>query len=148
MRERDFSRTRHTATANEGGRRRRVMRRSIRVPGKPLGAELTGQGQHGRRFERGHLRHGGQQAGQTGSEHRLAGAGRAGEQDRMPACRSDFEGTLGVRLPAHVGEVGVGVFAVIDSVCGDTFQQRALPAKVSAHFEQRIGCLLYTSRCV
>ena len=47
-----------------------------------------------------------QQAGETTREHRLAGAGRSGEQQVVPARRGDLEGSTRAFLAADVGQVG------------------------------------------
>ena len=48
-----------------------------------------------------------EQAGQARREHRLAGAGRADQQEVVAAGRGDLEGALGGLLALDVGELGV-----------------------------------------
>ena len=60
---------------------------------------------HRRGLERLVLRHRGKDPRQALREHRLAGAGRAGEQDAVRARRRDLERAPGLRLAFHVREV-------------------------------------------
>jgi hypothetical protein len=51
------------------------------------------------------LPHGGQDSGKAVREHRLAGARRAGEQQRMLARGRDLERAARVGLAQHVAQV-------------------------------------------
>ena len=53
------------------------------------------------------------QIGQSFGEHAFAGAGRAAEEDIMPAGRSDFQGAFGLCLADDVAEHDV-LMALID----------------------------------
>jgi len=44
--------------------------------------------------------------GQPPPEHRLAGAGRTGQEEVVTTCRGELEGSPGPFLPADVGEIG------------------------------------------
>jgi len=57
--------------------------------------------------------HGGQQAGKTLGQHRLAGARRAHHEHAVAASRSDLQGSFRRRLPLDVGQVGIGRFLLL-----------------------------------
>ena len=82
------------------------MRRAERTLAPAPRREPAGDRRHGRDFERLVLGQRRQQRGQPLREHRLAGAGRPDQQQRVRAGRGDLERALRVRLAAHVGQVG------------------------------------------
>ena len=59
-----------------------------------------------RHLQRRHRREIGQQAGQAGGEHGLAGAGRADQQDVVSTRGGDLQSALGGFHAAHLGQVG------------------------------------------
>jgi hypothetical protein len=114
-----------------------MVRCTVGMAAKDLGAELPGQRQHGRRFERGGQRHWRQQAWQAAGEHRLAGTRRAGEEERVRAGGSDFQPPLGLYLSAYLAEVRVIAAIIGCRIGGLAFVQRSLPGQVCADVEQR-----------
>ena len=58
-----------------------VVRRTVRAHLPARGGKSAGQRLHGCRFQRLLIGHGGQDAGETRRQHRLAGAGRPHQQD-------------------------------------------------------------------
>jgi hypothetical protein len=144
VRERDLPRPRGVAPAREPRGARRVVRRAEGpvAQQRHAGAEGPGDGVH-----RGDL-HGlaegerRQQRRQRPRQHRLAAAGRAHQQDVVPAGRGDLEGALGVRLAAHVEQV-----EHLERVAGGevdhprAVDERQLrpPAQELAHPAQRLG---------
>ena len=85
------------------------MRRTERrvADERMLGREQPGDRVDARDLERLIGAERGQQPREPAGEHRLAGAGRPGEQQVVPAGRSELERAPGALLAADVGEVGV-----------------------------------------
>ena len=107
MRERDLAGPRMTAAADQRRRARRVMRRAKRPLAPALGGERPGERRERRRLQRLVLGQRRQQRRQALREHRLAGAGRSDEQQAVPAGGRDLQRALGLRLAAHVAQIGV-----------------------------------------
>ena len=70
-----------------------------------VGAEKAGGGEHLGDLERLVLLEGREQAGEASGQHRLAGAGRAGEEQIVGAGGGDLEGAAGLVLASDVGQV-------------------------------------------
>jgi hypothetical protein len=107
VRQRHLARLGPVAAAGQGRHRGRVMWR----PERPLARQPTSLDQPGHRPDHGGLqqlarRQRRQQARQTLGQHRLARAGRADEQQIVPACRRDLERALGAFLTTHLVQVG------------------------------------------
>src|SRR5262249_25857 len=107
VRERHLSGARRIASADEP----RLAHRMVRAAGRPP-APSPGRApqaprhaiKHARRksfFER----RGRKDRRQAPSEHRLAAAWRADEQEVVTACGADLERTTRTGLPAHVGQI-------------------------------------------
>lgn len=83
------------------------------------------------------FRHRRQDAGQTACQHGLAGAGWPDHQQAVAARGRDLERTLGVMLPADVGEIGGG--ARRRQGWRGRERQESLAVEVGADFEQ-VAC--------
>ena len=106
--ERRLAGARARSAADQGGHRRAVVRRpkGRRVDERPLRREEPGDRVDARDLEGRLVVEGREDSRQAAREHRLPGAGRAGEEEVVPAGRRDLEGPPGALLAAHVGEVG------------------------------------------
>ena len=96
--------------AHQGHRRGPVVRSAERrTPDQPAGRQgQAGGGVDARRLERVGGAQVGQQPGQPAGQHRLARAGRADQQEVVPAGGRHLERVAGDRLAADVGQVGAG----------------------------------------
>lgn len=106
--QRDLTGMRHTAASGQP-RSGDIVVRSAEGPGAQEPHPARQRAGHG--MELGGLEgflpgHVGKDGGQTFGKHAFAGAGRADEQDIVGACRRDFQGPSGGRLPHHIGEIG------------------------------------------
>jgi hypothetical protein len=107
MRERDLARARRRAPAHQGHRAGGVVGRAHRAApeGAGIGAR-TRQPAHGRALQRLLVRQGRQQRGQALSQHGLAGAGRAHEQQAVLPGGGDLERPARACLAPHLAQVG------------------------------------------
>ena len=108
MRERDLARPRGAAAAEQAGRARGVVgspEGALAGDRHPLPQEPGGavDARHLERLVEGERR---EQAAHALREHGLAAAGRALQEQRVPAGGGDLERRLRALLPAHLGEVG------------------------------------------
>ncbi len=110
MRERDLTRARARASADDGGRRRAVVRSAERRHGdqRARRREQPADRVDPRHLERLLAPKRRQDPRQPAREHRLARAGRPLEQEVVRARRGDLERTASPLLPADVGEIGNG----------------------------------------
>src|SRR5947207_929842 len=107
--ERHLARPRRAAAADQAGDRDGVMRRAERAR---VDERAAAPQESGHRPDRRHLedlvaRERRQHRGEAPCEHRLAGPGRSNQQHVVAAGRGDLQRALGVRLAAHVSEIGV-----------------------------------------
>lgn len=85
-----------------------VVRRPIRPLPPARDVETAAQGLHCGGFQRFVLRHRRQDPGKAGRQHRLAGTGRADQQQAVLARRGHFHGAPGLQLPLDVAEIRIG----------------------------------------
>ena len=103
----DLARTRPRPTADDRGGRRGVMRRA---EGRPIDEGTALRQDACDRVDAGDLERlvgcqRREKAGQAARQHRLAGPGRAREQEVVAPRRGDLERAPASRLPAHVGQI-------------------------------------------
>ena len=110
MREARLARPEMRAAADDRGGRGAVMRRAKRRPRDERLAVVHEAGDRvdPRDLERGVGVERRQDPRQAAREHRLPRAGRAAEEDVVPARGRQLERAPGAFLAAHVGEVGHG----------------------------------------
>ena len=119
---------------------RRHGRRMMRGAERPGAGELPLGDQSGHRMDHGGLQQLGrrerrQQARQAGGHHRLAGAGRADEQQVVAPGRGDLQRPLGVLLALHVPQVGDPL--ALGHPPGDRRRQDLGPAEMVHEADQR-----------
>ena len=107
MRERDLPGPRARPAADDGGRGRGVVRRAEGCDGdqRPPRWQQPGDRVDPRHLERLAAGQRGRMPGKTPREHGLPGAGRAREEEVVPAGGGDLERAARPLLPADVGEV-------------------------------------------
>ena len=109
-RERNFTRARIAAAADEGDARRRVMRRAKRPP--PPVAQIEARAAERldcRRTQGFVLRHRRQYPRQPRCEHRFARTRRTDHDQAVFAGRRNLQRAFRVRLSLHVGEIREGL---------------------------------------
>ena len=160
VRERDLAGPRDRAAADERDVRDGVMRRAKRPLAEQAhaGRQRAGDRMDRRALQRFVERQRRQDRSQPPRQHRLAGAGRARQQQVVAAGRRDFERAAREQLPAHVGKIA---FACVRRCRGgaadrrralrlvrpvqriDRFRQRARDADVETLDDARLGGVLW-----
>jgi len=107
MTERNFARARNGAAANEARIADGVMRRAKRARADEAAGifERARNGMNARGFDGFFERHRGKNRGNALGEHSFASAGRADEENVVPAGTSDFQGAFRGLLAVNLAEV-------------------------------------------
>ncbi len=149
VRERDLARTRNAAASDQRDGACRMVRGAKRPDAPALEPELSGERRDRRRLEGFVFAHRRQQRRQALREHRLAGAWRSEQQQRMAARRRDLQRALALWLPAHVREIQHISRRLGRPIAGER-REHGIACQVRAHGKQRRrrqhGCVTH-QRC-